>query len=350
MTTRLVLATACVLTHGAHAETTVWTRALDHGATDASQASYARALRDGNEHALQANLCMVSPNERRRQVELALASYKQAASSRPTEGEPHYRTAAVMDAFYVCGNQPPPIDPDDDCQLPTNLCSPTTFTTYGPQLIAEIDAFEARAPLDPRLTVFSGLSSLLFQRAIVRTKLSGLGGNDQRQQLEGAARDYEKIIARSDDRASEEVVSNLAETYMMLDRLDDAIDRYAEADAHGSTEARFGLAVALDRNGQTDRARATMQSLAPDLIDRFHLRVSSKETFFVPLGEEHYYEALIEESRGRDLIALEQWRAYIASNAHPQYQPNARAHIATILKRLAAPRTHVAPEGPGETE
>ncbi len=335
---KLALAiTTLALAGGAHAETTVWTRAIGGDAAEATRAAYRHALIEGDEHALQANACMVSPNERKRQVELALDSYKRAAADSPTEGEPHYRIAAVLDAFYVCGQNAPLPDPEDACQLSTNLCSVQSFLTYAPQMIAEIDAFEARSPLDPRLTVVSGISSLLFERAIVRTKLSTPG------QLLGAAHDYEKILARGDQQATEEVVSNLAETYMMLDRLDEAIDRYTEADSHGSTEAKFGLAVALDRNGQTDRARDTIRALSPEAIARFHMRVVNGETFFVPLGEVHYYEALIEESRGRDAIALEQWRAYIASGAHPQYQPGAKAHVAAILKRLAAQpilRTH----------
>ena len=62
----------------------------------------------------------------------------------------------------------------------------------------------------------------------------------------------------------------------------------------------------------------------------------------MPLGEVYYYEALIEEARNNDQIALEEWRAYIKSNAHPEFQPNAQAHVAAILKRLAAHPHHAA--------
>jgi tetratricopeptide (TPR) repeat protein len=171
---------------------------------------------------------------------------------------------------------------------------------------------------------------VLFSRALVETRLA------TRAQLEGAARDYEKIIARSDGQLDDSVVSNLAETYMMLDRLDDAVDKYVQASNTGGTDALFGLAVALDRNGQTDRARRVLESLQTQTIQAFHARVRSGATFFVPKGEEYYYEALIEESRHNDQIALEDWRAYVKTNAHPEFQPNAQTHITAILKRLAA--------------
>src|SRR5215216_4448039 len=84
-------------------------------------------------------------------------------------------------------------------------------------IIAAWDAFEARAPLDPRLSVgaFGGAygdDEILFDRAILHTHLA------TKAHLQAAAADYEKILSRfdGDNGATSRVLGNLAETYMML--------------------------------------------------------------------------------------------------------------------------------------
>ena len=65
------------------------------------------------------------------------------------------------------------------------------------------------------------------------------------------------------------------------------------------------------------------------------------DTFFVPKGEEQYYFALAAEAFDHDDDAVEYWQRYIASGAHPEFQPRAKAHLAELNakgKRRALPK------------
>jgi hypothetical protein len=57
------------------------------------------------------------------------------------------------------------------------------------------------------------------------------------------------------------------------------------------------------------------------------------DTFFVPEGEKHYYFALSDEAFGFDEEAIDNWKRFIASGAHPQYQPRAKAHLEALMKK-----------------
>lgn len=312
-----------------HADT-IWSRALD--GSDPARAIYTHTLEQGDALVGEAAACTISRSERARLIARGLEQYKLAATARPDQGEPHFRIARTLEAFYVCSNASNTTARDDRCgpDASITMCNDATSARRAAEMIAELEAFEARAPLDARLDTINGSNHVLFWRALARTKLATPA------QLAAAARDYEAILARDPSGTDSIVIANLAETYMMIDRLDDAIDTYARAIARGAgTDAQLGLAVALDRDGRGARALDLVRAIGDAELDQFHQRVMLGATFFVPTGEVYYYEAMIEEARGHDALALQHWRAYIASNAHPQYQPGARAHVAALLARLA---------------
>lgn len=311
----------------AHAN--VWEEAIRRGKPDAAQDKYESEMRDGDEHALLANTRGSSKSEVAHQLELAIASYKAAAAAKPDEGEPWYRIGRVLYSFHIeCNDSLVPR------MLASPLCNPDPRSfkrKEAEQVIMAWNEFEKRAPLDPRLSVGAfGDSEILFRRAILHTKLATPA------HLEGAAADYEKILARQDlgEGAAENVVGNLAETYMMLGRLEDSIEMYRDAlRGAADTSTWYGFAVALDRDERSEQALEVIQSLGREQRDQFHLRVLRGDTFFVPEGEKHYYFALSDEAFGFDDEAIENWKKFIASGAHPRYQPRAKAHLEALMKK-----------------
>lgn len=311
--------------------TDIWQRTIDPGA-GATTDAYQREMREGDEHVAIAATRSGSLMTVREQVQQALQSYRNAAKARPAAAEPYFRIANVLWSFYLqsCdgdvrrGSSRSPLA---DCTAPDQVNVP-----IAEHAIAAWDAFEARAPLDPRLS--SGLGSILFSRAIVHTKLA------TRPHLEGAARDYEAIIRRSDGRSeiASLVWGNLAETYMMLGRLDESVHAYQEALRTGAQISTwYGLAVALDRDGRGDLARKVIvaQQGRRGYL-QFREGVDELNTFFVPHGEVFYYYALAEEALGQIDEALRYWNQYIASGAHPQYHRRAKEHVDALLAKKRA--------------
>ncbi|HWU90976.1 MAG TPA: tetratricopeptide repeat protein [Kofleriaceae bacterium] len=322
-----ILALASAST-GARAD--VWQRALAPAPADAANDTYLRELREGDEHVGLATTHSGSLATIREQVQRAIQAYRNAAAARPSAAEPYFRIGSVLWSFYLetCDADPrySTRSPLADCSAPDAI-----NTAIAEQAIQAWNTFEAKAPLDPRLG--SGLGGLLFSRAIVHTKLA------TRPHLEAAARDYEAILQRSDGKG--EVLTlvwgNLAETYMMLGRLDDAIDTYKETLRHGARISTwYGLAVALDRDGRAALARDAIVAQRLAGYRLFREEVESVQAFYVPRGEVFYYYALAEESFGRIDEALDYWNRFIASGAHPQYQPRAREHIDALLAKKRA--------------
>ncbi len=308
----------------------VWQRAIAPPAAEAASDAYQRELRDGDDHALQAASRSSSVAAIRDQVQRAVDSYRRAAAAQPEAAEPYFRIGMVLWSFYLqsCdhdrfGSTRSPLA---DCSAPDAVNA-----TIAEQTIRAWDTFEARAPLDPRLS--GGPGSILFSRAIIHTKLA------TPPHLAAAARDYEAIVQRTDGKneALSLVWGNLAETYMMLGRLDDSIHAYKEALRQGARTATwYGLAVALDRDGRGALARDVMLAQGPVGYRQFRSDVDSHGTFFVPHGEVFYYYALAEEAFGLIDQALDHWQKFVASGAHPQYQPRAREHIDALLAKRRA--------------
>jgi tetratricopeptide (TPR) repeat protein len=308
----------------------VWDKAIMHGQPDPIRDHYETLLIAGDEAAREANTrSNQSPANVRMLVRKAIDLYRQAAEAEPSEGEPYFRIGFVLYSFYY------------DCafgQPGSPLCKADQFDPRVAQaIIAAWDAFEQRAPLDPRLSSIAGDCPLLFNRAILHTKFA------TDEHLEAATADYRKYLARIDgnhEGARAPVLANLAETYMMLGHLDQAIDTYREGlRLGGTTESAYGLAVALDRDDRTPEAIDAILALGPQSVREFRADVEIRHsTFFVPDGEQYYYFALIDEAYGLIDNAIYEWRAYIKSGAHPQYQPIAKRHLDALLKQQPAAR------------
>ena len=319
----------------AHAN--VWRNAIDAGAPDPAQDVYTSEMKSGDELTLQATMQSASKETVRQLVGHAALSYRNAAQAKPKEAEPYYRLGRLLYSFYFeCDNNP------FFRVNPSPLCDPAFDKKHAQEIIDAWDAFEARAPLDPRLSVTRDEShsldfNLLFHRAVLHTRLV------TKEHLVAATHDYEKIMQRS-DTPDETVLANLAETYMMLGRLDDSIEMYRQALRNSrNTETVYGLAVALDRDERGGQARDLILGQGDQAMAEFHRKVNEGSTFFVPRGEEFYYFALAYEAFGDTEKAIDFWQRYIQSGAHPEYQPRAHAHLDPLLADRKRKALHIEP-------
>lgn len=332
---RLALVLVAALAASAHAN--VWERATD-ATSEAARDRYDTAMHDGDELAARANAKGQSARTVQALVDQAVAQYEAAAKARPTEGEPYFRIASVIESYFT------------DCTPMMMQRPPTCPLTFGAKLdrvrakqaVDAWDAFEARAPLDPRV------ADALFSRAILRTKLVA-DGKDARPHLEGALADYTALLDRADGMTMlrlEQVWGNLAETYMMLGKLDEAIEAYQVAiDKGAGSSTYYGKAVALDRDERGVEALELIKRQNVNAFDDFKEDIHNGSVFYVPAGEEHYYFGLVYEAFGYYAESIASWKAFIKSGAHPQYQARAKQHIdALTVKQLTAPRPRRMPD------
>jgi tetratricopeptide (TPR) repeat protein len=328
----VIRAALIVLALTASARADVWRHAIDQGSPDMQQDLYDFNMKGGDEYTLESTAVDISPVDVRHKVQLAVSSYRSAAAAKPNDGEPYYKIGRLLYSFYF--------EPCNERQIymqhPSPLCpqNPKSFdAARAKEIVDAWNAFEARAPLDPRVSVDreSGAAvafNLLFHRAVLETQMA------TPDDLTAAIKDYEKILERS-DVPDETVTSNLAEAYMMLGRLDDAIDTYRQAlRTNRNTETMYGLAVALDRDERTDQAHDVITAQGQQAMAEFHRRVAEHITFFVPDGEEAYYFALAYEAFGMTDSAIEYWKKFIVSKAavvHPAFKQRAREHLDPLL-------------------
>jgi tetratricopeptide (TPR) repeat protein len=256
-------------------------------------------------------------------VRRAEAAYREAAALRPADGEPYFRIGHLLHQIYF-GCDPYIV------RLPT--CEPQYATPVQEAHIVEAwDEFEKRAPLDPRI------GEILLKRALLNTRLVNGTARDH-DHLEAAARDYQAALDRNDGlsgtRGDEQLLGNRAETYMMLDRLDDAIATYLRAVAVGVARVStiYGLAVALDRDGAGDQAIRRILEQGAGGFDTFQKELLRGSVFFVPKGEEQYYLALSNEAFGNYGTARVFWNRFIASGVHPEFAPRAHEHLERLHK------------------
>lgn len=307
----------------------VWSGALEAGSGARSREAYDNEMASGDEFVLQATSSYVASKAIVQQLlQRAIASYRNAAQLRPDAAEPYFRIGRLLYSFYFeCGQtvvyqlSPSPLCPSPGAPFDNKRAQ---------EVIDAWDGFETRAPLDPRLSPLtdSGSSAdfnVMFHRAVLHTHLA------TKDHLQAAIRDYQNILSRS-DAVDDTTLANLAETYMMLGRLDDAIDTYRQAlRASRTTETLYGLAVALDRDERGAQAKELIIAQGKQQMEEFHKRVSLlRLTFFVPYGEEFYYFALASEAFGETDKAIDYWQKYLSSNAHPEFQPRARAHLEAL--------------------
>lgn len=313
-----------VLMLAATANASVWDRAVTSPKDEAAKEMYDAKMLEGDTATLTSTIQSASIKNSLDSIKRAEAAYRAAAGLRPLEGEPYFRIGNLLYQMHF------------DCdqlvaRLPT--CDPVYATPRRAELVVEAwDEFEKRAPLDPRV------GEILVKRAILSTKLVNGTASDRRH-LEGAARDYQAALDRSDGlagtRGDEQLLGNLAETYMMLDRLDDAIATYSQAIAMGAARVStvYGLAVALDRDGSGDQAIRHIQAQGRNGYESFKKDFNRRAVFYVPEGESNYYFALANEAFGNAGTALEFWNRYVASGAHPEFQPRAKEHIEQLQKK-----------------
>ena len=303
----------------------VWDRALTSPASEAAKQLYDAKMNEGDAAALACTLQSTSVRNVLESLRRAEAAYRAASAARPDEAEPYFRIGNLLYQMHF----------DCDMQLARPAtCDRNFATTIRAELVIQAwDDFERHAPLDPRV------GEILTKRAILNTKAINGTASDAKH-LEAAARDYQAAFDRSDGltkaRGDEEVLlGNLAETYMMLDRLDEAIATYQRAIAAGAARVStvYGLAVALDRDGSGDQALRYIHAQGPSGFESFKKEYMRKAVFFVPEGEANYYFALLNEAFGNDGEALEYWNRYVGSRAHPEFQPRAREHIEQLHKR-----------------
>jgi tetratricopeptide (TPR) repeat protein len=320
------------------ADANVWQHAISAGTPDRAQDIYDSEMKSGDELTLLA-MTQVSADRLSTLIERAVTSYRNAAAAKPKEGEPYFRIGRVLYSFYFECNNTMLQRISQTSQTP-NPCAavPGMFDRkHAQEIIDAWDAFEARAPLDPRLSVMHEEdNTVLFHRAVLHTQMN------TKDHLEAATRDYEKYLARS-ERVDETVLSNLAEAYMMEGRLEEAIDTYREAlRMSAQTETLYGLAVALDRDERSASALELIASQGESSMQEFHTRVDIEHrTFFVPAGEKYYYYALAYEAFGQSDNAIDAWQRYIASGAHPEYQPRAKAHLEPLLAQRKRQNLHL---------
>jgi tetratricopeptide (TPR) repeat protein len=367
-TTPLLLA---ALAFAGTADANVWQRAIDNDKD--SQTQYEAGLTAGDEAAAQANNRGVNLSTTLRLIDTSISAYKGAAKLRPTEGEPWYRIGSVLNHFFF--------DCTDGFGARPVTCAMQNDPGRAQAIVEAFDTFEKVAPLDPRVAL------ILNQRAIIRTKLVSsippeIGNlhrmlarrdltdvqrkeleerlkkqekenNDRRTKLlELAAKDYQSMIDHADslnEGALHLSYGNLAETYMMVGKLDEAIDAYRLAlRARGNLGASltYGYAVALDRDDQGVEAKRVIRSLPRESLTNFEDEYRKGHVFYVPAGEEEYYFALLYEAFGDTEESIERWQAYIKSGAHPQYQPRAKVHLDALTKQRGKAKPPAPPDDP----
>ncbi len=203
---------------------------------------------------------------------------------------------------------------------------------YGEQWQESVDAFDALRALDPGYP----RRDVGFFTAIALAKLS--------KDFERIVDEYQRWLREPEEMfavpfsrqlglavsSRSQVHGNLAETFMSLGRLEEAIAHYREADALSPGQALnlYGLAVALDRDGNGhDAARVMRRALA---IDPGMDELERPGVFFVPPGDVYYYFALGSEVKNNKAQAIKHWRSFLVFAPQSLYLARAREHLAAL--------------------
>lgn len=206
-------------------------------------------------------------------------------------------------------------------------------------VIRHVDGLRAAEPLDPRDL------DLTLAVAHALAKLGARGRPGWEALFQRCIAEYERFFARIDevDVANESLLhlnhTNVAEIYMALGRLPEAIEHYRRATEYpyGGSANRFGaalvwygLAVAYDRDGQWASARDAM--LRALEIDPDMRALTADGVYFVPEGDVHYYFALGYQVAGQAGRAADRYRAFLreARTVRPEYREQARRRLAEV--------------------
>jgi tetratricopeptide (TPR) repeat protein len=308
-----------------------WSRAQtdEDPAAEMARKNYEHAMEEGDNFAQLAIGRGTSSDQMQELLRQAIKQYDNASLARPDEPEPRYRAGLVLNLYFV------------QCQEGQNGMAQFGWCTPGhPQvadarhMVAEWSAFLHLRPLDPRVDF-----NFLFELAIASTQAAGDGVPEPERQvrIEAALGYYQAALKRvglNSDLGKINLAGNLAETYMMLGRMDEAIAQYQIAVRQsGEPSTIYGLAVALDRDEQGAKARELIVALGLDARMQFMKKLTlTGDVFFVPTGEELYYEALIEEAFGEDEEAIVDWQRFIDSGAHPIFDARAKENRDALIK------------------
>jgi tetratricopeptide (TPR) repeat protein len=316
----LVLALALALTATpAFADTDTWSAIARDPEAEVAQREYERAMLEGDNNLDFAVAEVQVASRRKRYVEAAILAYVLASRARPESPEPHFRAGAALHAFYVeCNTH------EGAALCKGSLGAHGEVRKQAERVLRHWDAFEQKAPRDPRVA-----DEILFERAILHTKLA------TPEHLARARADYLKILAiRHLGSRDGNVMGNLAETDMMLGDLDAAIVHYRRTlEIEQNVSHYFGLAVALDRDEQGHVARSILRTFGVGGVRELERSLAERRVFYVPEGEAYYYLALGYEAIGIDDAALRYYDLFLASGAHPQFAPRARANRAAVAER-----------------
>jgi tetratricopeptide (TPR) repeat protein len=293
----------------------------------ASPKEHARAVQEGNYHLGEARRIQLAHDGQMtiarpvlEHARGAIAAYERALELSPGEPELHYR--AVQAAQYI-----------DDHRSNHGLCA--TCRDGYEAVVRHVDALRKADPLDPRDF------ELTWNVSLALSKLGGLGGPNAREYFDRAIAEYARWRRLADeanpDRAQQVGTgySNCAELMMAVGRLEEAIEYYrAATDFHPNDALSwYGLAVALDRDGQWEKARASMlEALARDPTQR---RLKADSVFFVPEGDIHYYEALALEVKGDLTNAISAYNRFLARSKGSLYVARAQQRLDEVKKRAA---------------
>jgi tetratricopeptide (TPR) repeat protein len=192
----------------------------------------------------------------------------------------------------------------------------------------------ANKPTDTRVR------SALFNRSLLYSKRA-LGQKDFVADFRRAIADYDRQLAMLDDDTTDAgqrgdlatILSNAAELHMGIGELDRAIEQYVQSlEIEPRALYRFGLAVALDRDGQRLRAAEVMhEAINGDSVNAEGVCELDREgVFFVPDGDKSYYLALRAETLGKYAEARRHYQVFLNKLGDGRYARVARANMAAL--------------------
>jgi tetratricopeptide (TPR) repeat protein len=244
----------------------------------------------------------------------AVEAYERAAKIRPRAAEPHYRAAEVLYGHFIRANRNPPGKPTQ-------------------RAIRHWDEFQRKAPRDPRL------ADAIFNRSFTLTKIGG------EEMYRRAIADYATELSLIDaatapPRRMASLMTNKAEIHMAIGELEQAIEHYYRAVEYNPQEPAYayGLAVALDRDGQAAKAREVVAS------HKYEHRIlfpppGEGEVFFIPEGDVYWYQSLGYESLGQYESAAKYMERYLSAQPKSPYAARARESLKVLERKARSEKT-----------
>jgi tetratricopeptide (TPR) repeat protein len=158
----------------------------------------------------------------------------------------------------------------------------------------------------------------------------------QRGQYEAAIAQLKRVASRG--AVPFEVYVNMAESYMALGRLAEAIDTLVQVSRHHNPSARIehALAAAHDRRQMPDRAREHVRTalrLSPMAL------LDAPDQIFTPPEEALYYLGLAHVETGDLERALFFFRHYLHAHGNGPWRQRAQQHVERLARAPRSPRS-----------